>query len=88
MPVSRDAGTGPGDRGGANVSMPATLASPGQRPGDGPPPDRGCSVWPSCVTCPWSTCVAELAPKEHQQFVQAFKLVRRYLAAPSTTIDT
>ncbi len=62
------------------MSMPAALTTPGRRPGDSPPPDRGCSVWPSCVSCPWSTCIAELAPKERGSFVHALRLVRRYLA--------
>ncbi len=68
------------------MSMPAALA--GKRAGHygDAPPDKGCSVWPRCVSCPWSTCIAELPAKEHTQFVHALKLVRGYLAAPDRTI--
>ena len=69
------------------MSMPATLAHRGRRPGDGPPEDRGCSVWPQCVSCPWRVCVAELPPSELMQFRHALRLVRGYLAEPDGTID-
>ena len=50
------------------------------------PPDRGCSVWPQCVSCPWNVCIAELPADEHATFVHALKLVRSYLAAPDSAI--
>ncbi len=69
------------------MSMPTALA--GKRSthyGDDAPPDKGCSVWPQCVTCPWNVCIAELPQREHVTFVHALKLVRSYLAAPDSAI--
>ena len=50
-------------------------------------PDKGCSVWPQCVSCPWRECVAELPARELMQFRHALRLVRSYLAAPDRAID-
>ncbi len=58
----------------------------GRHPGEEAPPDRGCSVWPSCVTCPWSTHIAELPAREHTTFVHALRLVRSYPAKPDGAI--
>jgi hypothetical protein len=59
---------------------------PRERPADAVSPDRGCSVWDKCVSCPWSECIKELPPNEHLAFVQALKAVRRYLPEPDGTI--
>ena len=68
------------------MSMPPTLSRRSRRPGEGPPEDRGCSVWPRCVSCPWRECIAELPAKEHASFVHALKLVTRYLAEPDRAL--
>ena len=49
--------------------------------------DRGCSVWPQCVSCPSAVCIAELPASEHTTFVQALKLVRRYLPPVDTAVS-
>ncbi len=68
------------------MSMPSTLTRRGRLPGEEAPPDRGCSVWPSCITYPWRVCIAELPARELMQFRHALKLVRGYLAEPDSAI--
>ncbi len=49
-------------------------------------PDKGCSVWPECVSCPWRECIAELTAQEMMRFRQALRLVRSYMAKPDGAI--
>ena len=67
------------------MSMPPALTNP-KRSQYEALPDRGCSVWPQFVSCPWRVWVAELPAREHTTFVHALRLVRSYLAAPDRTI--
>ncbi len=69
------------------MAMPSTLSRRGRLPGEEAPPDKGCSVWSECVSCPWRVCIAELPASELMQFRHALKLVQSYLAEPDRTID-
>ena len=50
-------------------------------------PDKGCSVWPQCVSCPWHEGIAELPARELMQFRHALRLVRSYLAQPDRVLE-
>ena len=50
-------------------------------------PDKGRSVWPACVSCPWHEGIAELPARELMQFRHALRLVRSYLAVPDSAIE-
>ena len=68
------------------MSMPASLSHRGAHYQDAPP-DKGCSSWPQCVSCPWLVCIPEFPAKERQEFTAALKVVRGYLAEPERTVD-
>ena len=68
------------------------LSRTGRGPGQGPPPDKGCSIWPQCVSCPWRVCVAELPAEEARAAGRALaptdaQLTRTYMSRTGRIVD-
>jgi hypothetical protein len=62
-----------------------TAPRPQHRP-EAAAPDRGCSAWERCTSCPFRVCIAELPNTERLAFYAAWRTVLRYVAAPGETI--
>jgi hypothetical protein len=62
-------------------TIPEAKREAQQRDG-GVSPDRGCSFWERCSTCPWRQCLREdLPPAEAARVRGAFRLLQEYVAA-------
>jgi hypothetical protein len=47
---------------------------------DKPPKDAGCRYAPSCLGCPWKSCILHLPDRQRGEFVKAYRVVVRHLA--------